>query len=205
MFIDSHCHVHLIDLKDFEGSQDLVMQRSREEGVHRFLNVAVSTDDFTTLTELAAQHDDVEISIGLHPNADHPLTLDEDYLRECAKHAKVVAIGETGLDFYRQTVSKEEQLKRFATQINVANEFNKPLIIHTRDAREETIAVLKENNAERVGGVMHCFTESLEMAKQALELNFYISFSGIITFKNALELQEVVKNVPLERILIETD
>jgi TatD DNase family protein len=147
--------------------------------------------------------------VGVHPDYEDTPEPTVDFLVEAAKHPKVIAIGETGLDYYRMAdrayADMEWQRTRFRTHIRAAIESGCPLIIHTRSASEDTIRILKEEGAERIGGVMHCFTESLEVAKQAIDLGFYISFSGIVTFKSAKDLQETCRQVPLERMLIETD
>jgi TatD DNase family protein len=205
MLTDSHCHLQMLDLTPYAGSLQQVLMQAQEEGVGYFLSVAVSLEDHPKLVSIAEQFDNVFISVGLHPNEAPEQPLDVDLLREGATHPKVVAIGETGLDYYRTSPDMLWQKKRFAQHIECAREFHKPLIIHTRNAKDDTLDIMKTEKADEVGGVMHCFTEDWETAKQALDLNFYISFSGIVTFKNATTLQEVAKKVPLDRLLIETD
>ena len=148
--------------------------------------------------------DDVSASCGVHP-LDQKDALDIDLLRKLAVHDKVVAVGETGLDYYYSAETKPVQQESFVGHIDVANELAKPLIIHTRDAREDTINLMREHNAQKCGGVLHCFTEDLDMATKAMDMGFYISISGIVTFRNAEQLRDVVKHVPLDRLLIETD
>jgi len=154
--------------------------------------------------EIATKYANIYASVGIHPDENSIDNPSFDELVLWAKKDKIIAIGETGLDYFHEG-DPEEQRERFRMHIEVAKTVNKPLIIHTRDAREDTIRILQEAQAEKVGGVMHCFTEDLTMAEKAMALGFYISFSGIVTFKNAIQLQEVAKNIPLDRILIETD
>ena len=207
MLVDSHCHLDCIDLNYFQKDLGQLLTLAREQGVSHFLCVCIDLENFPRVLAIAEQFSDVSASIGLHPtkHVDKEPTCEE--LIQLAQHPKVVAIGETGLDYYRDTTQKEEQQTRFRQHIQAALAVNKPLIVHTRDAREDTIAILKEEGAEKVGGVLHCFTETMAMATAALEMGFYISFSGILTFKNAKELQSIAQQLqlPLERILIETD
>ena len=166
-------------------------------------SVCVTLKDYPAMRELIKPFPAVFSSCGVHPLYEEPL--DESLLLSYAADDQVVAIGETGLDFFYSPETKTQQIALFRTQIRVAKKLNKPLIIHTRGARQETLDILREEGAEQVGGVLHCFTESLEMAEAAMALGFYISVSGIVTFKNTKELQEVVKAIPLERLLVETD
>jgi TatD DNase family protein len=204
-FVDSHCHLDCLDLNYFQKDLGQLLELAREKGVSHFLCVCIDLENFPTVLAIAERFIDVSASVGLHPtervNSEPSLA----ELLKLAKHPKVVAIGETGLDYYRDTSQKEEQQERFRRHIRAALAVNKPLIVHTRDAREDTIAILKEEGAEKVGGVLHCFTENMAMATAAIEMGFYISFSGILTFKNAQELQSIAQQLPLERILIETD
>jgi TatD DNase family protein len=167
--------------------------------------VAVDLANLEVVLAIARQYAEVVASVGVHPNEAMDQEVAADTLVAYAKDPKVVAIGETGLDYYRTAQGQPWQQNRFRTHILAARQLKKPLIVHTRDARADTIRILKEERADEVGGVLHCFTEDWAMAKQALDLNFYISFSGIITFKKTIELQEVAKALPLDRILIETD
>lgn len=169
------------------------------------LCVCIDLENFPAVHQIALDHEQVTASVGVHPidPVDHEPTVDE--LVALAAKDKVVAIGETGLDYFHCKGDLTWQHDRFRAHIRAAVEANKPLIIHTRDAREDTIQILKEEGAERVGGVLHCFTESLEMAQAGMELGFYVSFSGIVTFKNATELQDVALEIPMDRILVETD
>lgn len=205
MYIDSHCHLDRVDLAPYGGRFGDMIQASREEGVGQMLCVSIDLESYPDMLALVEDYEDILISVGVHP-CDHDRR--EPGVRELVElacHPRNVAIGETGLDYFRAEGDLEWQRDRFRTHIRAALEAAKPLIIHTREAREDTIRILREEGASAVGGVMHCFTETWEMAEAALELGFYISFSGILTFKNAGELREVARRVPLERILIETD
>ena len=202
MFVDSHCH--LDRLKQSPESLVETLNFARTRGVEHFLCVCVSVNDYDSMLETVKDFNDVSVSCGVHPlHQDEACSYDE--LLEKASRHEVVAIGETGLDYFYSPESKDVQLQSFIDHIKVANETKKPLIIHTRDAREDTIELLKAHKAAHTKGVLHCFTESLEMAEAAMELDFYISISGIVTFNSAQELREVVKAIPLERLLIETD
>ncbi len=205
MLIDSHCHLHLLDYPALGETLDQVMIRAEQEGVQHFLCVGTTLADQPALLAIAEQYPAVSLSVGLHPNekVEREPTVQE--LISLAEHPKVIAIGETGLDYFRTEDSHSGQIDRFVAHITAAKACRKPLIIHTRQARKDTIEVLQRERASDVRGVLHCFTEDWETAKEAMDLDFYISFSGIITFKNATELQAVAKKVPLDRILIETD
>ncbi|HJN37960.1 MAG TPA: TatD family hydrolase [Gammaproteobacteria bacterium] len=205
--IDSHCHLHCLPLEKMGVTLEEVISKAKQAGIDRMISVSIDAKSFPEVLAVANRFPEVFASSGVHPCDIKDLT-EADWLiiEEGAQMTRVVAIGETGLDYYHTGRSQAtEQKKAFRRHIELAKKERKPLIIHTRDAREDTLSILKENNASELGGVMHCFTETLEMAKAALDMNFYISFSGIITFKNAREIQEVVKQVPLERILVETD
>ncbi len=201
-FIDSHCHINFKDLAtDIEG----VLQRMQQNDVTSALCVSVNLEDFPEVLALAIAHPNVYASVGVHPDYEAVEEPTVERLVELANHPRIIAIGETGLDYYRLTGDLEWQRARFQNHIRAAKECKKPLIIHTRSASEDTLRIMQEENAGEIGGVMHCFTESWEVAKAAMEMGFYISFSGIVTFKSALELKEVARRVPLERMLIETD
>lgn len=201
--VDSHCHLDMLD-QSTQGSVADILKRAREQDVKFFLNVSVSLKTFPNVLKIAEAYPFVAASVGLHPNEQEE-EVDLPTLVELAKSSKVIAIGETGLDYYRSQGDVDWQRARFRTHIGAAKEVKKPLIIHTRQAKADTLAILQEEKAEEVRGVMHCFTEDWEMAKKALDLGFFISFSGIVTFKNATTIQEVAKKVPLDRLLIETD
>ncbi|MEW9799531.1 TatD family hydrolase [Alteromonas sp. CYL-A6] len=202
MFVDSHCHLDRLKQSEEELSQTLSFARQR--GVEHFLCVAVSVIDYDAMREAVRQFDDVSVSCGVHPlHQEDACSYDE--LLSKASQPEVVAIGETGLDYYYSEDTQAVQRQSFIDHIRVANELKKPLIIHTRDAREDTIALLREHKDPETNGVLHCFTESLEMAQQAMEMGFYISISGIVTFHSAKQLREVVKAIPMDKLLIETD
>ncbi len=173
--------------------------------VQHALCISVNLREYPQVLAVAEAYDNFYATVGVHPDYEDEPPLSVEQLVELAKNPKVIGIGETGLDYFRLTGDLEWQRERFRTHIRAAIEANKPLIIHTRSAAEDTLRIMREENAHLVGGVMHCFTESLEVAMQAIDMGFYISFSGIVTFKNALSLKEVAKQVPLNRILVETD
>ena len=203
MFIDSHCH---IDFPDFSEGTQLLLDRMHSAGVGAALCVSVNLENFPRVLALAEAHPNLFASVGVHPDHDEGREPSIEELVDLARHPLVLAIGETGLDYYR--MKREEvdwQRDRFRTHIRAAREAGKPLIIHTRNAAEDTLAIMAEEGAGAAGGVMHCFTESWGVAKTALAMGFYISFSGIVTFKSAKDLKEVARRVPLDRLLIETD
>lgn len=202
MFIDSHCHINFPELAD---NLDGILANMRANQVSTALCVSVDLEKFPQILSMAEQHDNIYASVGVHPDYELEDEPTQSQLVRLAHHPKVVAIGETGLDYFRLQGDLEWQRTRFRTHIRAAVECNKPLIIHTRSASSDTLRLMQEEGAHRAGGVMHCFTESLEVALAAIEMNFYISFSGIVTFKKALEIKEVASRIPLERMLIETD
>lgn len=200
ILVDSHCH-----LDHLEISTEDALQATHENHVKHVLSVGLDPEQSKKVIEIAEAHPGiVSASIGIHPTEKIERELSTEELITLSDHSSVVAIGETGLDFYRE-FDQQLQESRFKKHIRAARETQKPLIIHSRQARAETIHLLKQEKAYEVGGVMHCFTETWEMSQEAMDLGFYISFSGIITFKNAVELQELVKKVPLDKMLIETD
>lgn len=205
MYIDSHCHINLLDLEKCGGSVDAVLAAAKANKVDKMLCVSTQLETFPEVLAIAEQYPNVYASVGVHPNEDEGEDPSVESLLGLAKHEKVIAIGETGLDYFRSEGNLTWQQDRFRRHIAAAKESGKPLIIHTRDAREDTIRILREEDAKDIGGVLHCFTETWEMAEQAMAMGFYISFSGIVTFKNAKALQEVAKRVPKDRYLIETD
>ncbi len=207
MFIDSHCH---LDFPEFQSRLPDVLANMKSSKVTHALCVSVDLPDFPNVLKLAQDHPNLYASVGVHPDYEDTPEPTLEFLVETAKqHSKIVAIGETGLDYYRMGdrsyESMEWQRERFRTHIRAALASKKPLIIHTRSASEDTIKILKEEGADQIGGVMHCFTESLEVARKAMDMGFFISFSGIVTFKSAKDLQATCKEVPLDRMLIETD
>ncbi|MEJ2380032.1 MAG: TatD family hydrolase [Gammaproteobacteria bacterium] len=205
MLIDSHCHLDRLDLGKYDGDLAGALQHARDNGVEHLLCVSIDLEDYASMVRLVEPFPQVSVSVGVHPSHQGGRDPSVDDLVERAEHPRVVAIGETGLDYYYGEGDLEWQRQRFRTHIRAARACGKPLIIHTRDAREDTLTILAEEGAGRVGGVMHCFTEDWDMAQQAMALNFYISFSGIVTFRNATRLKDVARRVPLERMLVETD
>ncbi len=204
MFIDSHCHLDRLDLSLYDNNLDNVVQSAADAKVQQLLCVSVTLDDFPKMLEQTSKYPNVLLSCGTHPLNQESLLCAEK-LFELGSNERVIAIGETGLDYFYAPKTKELQLDSFRKHIQVAKKLQKPLIIHTRDAQQDTLDILKEEGAEQVGGVLHCFTESWQMAEQAIALGFYISFSGIVTFKNASALREVAALVPDDKFLIETD
>ncbi|MCX7204933.1 MAG: TatD family hydrolase [Proteobacteria bacterium] len=202
MFIDSHCHINFPDLA---ANIDQHLAKMAENKVTHALCVAVNLPELPSVLALADAHANIFASVGVHPDYEDTPEPTVEQLVELALHKKVVAIGETGLDYYRLQGDLEWQRERFRVHIRSAKIAGLPLIIHTRSSAEDTIRILKEEGAAEVGGVLHCFTESWEVAQAAMELGFYISFSGIVSFKKAVELHEVARLVPLDRMLIETD
>jgi TatD DNase family protein len=207
MFIDSHCH---LDFPEFQSRLPEVLANMQSAKVSHALCVSVDLPDFPNVLKLAQDHPNLYASVGVHPDYEDTPEPNLEFLVDTAlKHPKIVAIGETGLDYYRMGdrsyESMEWQRNRFRTHIRASIASKKPLIIHTRSASEDTIKILKEEGAQKIGGVMHCFTESFEVAQAAMKMGFYISFSGIVTFKSAKELQDTCRQVPLDRMLIETD
>lgn len=200
--VDSHCH---IDFDPLQPRIDEVLANARDNDVGHLLCVAVNLEDFPRVLALAEQHAHIFASVGVHPNELDGREPEAAELVELAAHPRVVAIGETGLDYFRSQGDLEWQRDRFRRHIDAARQCGKPLIIHSRDAPEDTIRLMREEDAGQAGGVMHCFAEDWTMAEQALDIGFYISFSGIVTFKNAKDIQEVARRAPLDRILVETD
>ena len=207
MLVDSHCHLNFLDLTDFNNDMANVLAQAKANDVQHFLCVCVELNDYPQLEKLALEYSNISISVGIHPNTEMDVPITSKILCELAENPACIAIGETGLDYYRTHTdeAREVQRSRFKEHIKAALKSAKPLIIHTRQAAEDTIRLMAEEHAQQIGGVMHCFAESLEIAHQAMDLNFYISFSGIVTFKNATALQDVARKIPLDRILIETD
>jgi len=202
MYIDSHCHLNFPELA--ENLPDILARMARND-VRYALVVSVNLPDWPGLMETVAPHDHLYASVGVHPDYEDTAEPTVEQLVSMAQSPKVVALGETGLDYFRLSEPLEWQRERFRTHIRASRKSGLPLIIHTRSASEDTLRIMKEEGADEFGGVMHCFTESWEVAQAAMEMNFYISMSGIVTFKNARDLQDVASRVPLDRLLIETD
>ena len=207
--VDSHCHLDRLDLDPWDGKISGALNSAAEQGVGHFLCVSIDLEHYPDILEIARENECVSVSVGVHPNESdgHEPTAEE--LVELAADPQVVAIGETGLDYFRSQKNDSDDLEwqrqRFRTHISAAKQTSKPLIIHMREATEDTLRLLKEEGADEVGGVMHCFVENWEIAQRALNLNFDISFSGIVTFKSAKELKEVAVKMPASRMLVETD
>ncbi|MDT0501185.1 MULTISPECIES: TatD family hydrolase [unclassified Halomonas] len=211
MFVDSHCHLDRLDPATHGGDLAATLDAARARGVKQFLAIGVTLDEVPGVAAIAREHDDVVISAGVHPLhrvAEEPTI---EAIKETADRYGAVAIGECGLDYHYlekapdKVPSREVQRERFRRQLIAASELALPVIIHTREARDETLALIREHTNPEVGGVLHCFTEDLEMAREAVRHGFYISLSGIVTFHSAKSLREVARQVPLDRLLIETD
>jgi len=206
MYIDSHCHINFPELS---VRLPEIFGKMAENKVTHALCVSVNMPEFPSVLELAEKYPNIYASVGVHPDYEETPEVSVDDLVRLSQHPKIVGIGETGLDYYRLEGDLEWQRERFRTHIRASRATGKPLIIHTRAASEDTIRIMREEGAGTdaggAGGVMHCFTESLQVAEAAMEMGFYISFSGIVTFKSAKDLQAVARAVPLERMLIETD
>ena len=202
MLIDSHCHLNFPDLA---GRIDEVKASMREKGVERAVVISVNVPDYPAVRALALAHEEFWATVGVHPDVEDGPDMDEDFLVAEAAHPKIIGIGETGLDYHWCKGDLEWQRERFRRHIRAARRAGVPLVIHTREAADDTLAVMREAGADAAGGVMHCFTENWDVARAALDLGFYLSFSGILTFKNARQVQEVAAKAPLDRILVETD
>jgi TatD DNase family protein len=202
MLVDSHCHLNFPELL---ANLPKIKESMQANEVGHALCISVTLPDFPQVLALAETNANFFASVGVHPDYENIEEPTVAGLLALANHEKVVAIGETGLDYFRLTGDLEWQRTRFRTHIQAAIQCGKPLVIHTRNAAADTLRIMREENAQNVGGVMHCFTESLEVALEAIDLGFYISFSGIVTFKNAVSIKEVARQVPLNRMLIETD
>ncbi len=203
MLVDSHCHLDMLRLEG-EPLED-VLQEAADLGVQHMLSVSVSLERFPAMMDMIRPHKQISASVGVHPDGTEGEDPDEDRLVELAADERIVAIGETGLDYYRVEGDTEWQRERFRRHIRAARACGKPLIVHTRQARQDTLKIMQEEGASEIGGVLHCFTEDWDMARAAMDMNFHISFSGIVTFKNAVDLKEVARQVPSDRILVETD
>lgn len=201
ILVDSHCHLDLIP----QATPEQLITAARQYQVNYLLCVSIDLAQFVTMMEMIAPFDTVFASVGVHPNTEPTHFTEIDTLVKLADPAKVIAIGETGLDYYRSHGELAWQQERFRTHIRAAREIGKPLIVHSREARDDTIRILREERATEVGGIMHCFVDDWDMAQQAMDMGFYISFSGIVTFNKATALQAVAKQIPLERLLVETD
>lgn len=202
--VDSHCHLDALNYDSLHPDLDSVMHNAAARGVKHVLAVGTTVESSYKMLEMVGERSDVSFSCGIHPLelGDKPNVA---ALRDLAIKSRVVALGETGLDYYYQKDNHPLQQQVFRDHIRLACEVQKPVIVHTRDARQDTLDILRDEHADRCGGVLHCFTEDLDTARQLLDIGFYISFSGIVTFRNADRLRDVARYVPLERMLIETD
>jgi TatD DNase family protein len=200
--VDSHCH---LNFEPLGANLDSVLRNARDNGVEHMLCVSVTLETYPEVRALAHRHAGVFASVGVHPNEREVLEPTVDELVELANDTRVVAIGETGLDYFRSQGDLAWQHERFRRHIRAARRCRKPLIIHTRDAAPDTLRIMREEGAGEIGGVMHCFTESWEVAREALDMDFHVSFSGIVTFRTADALRAVARQVPLDRLLVETD
>ena len=205
MFFDSHCHLDRIDLADFNDDFGQLLDAATEADVTRMMCIGVDLDSFAGMYERIHNYDQIFCSAGVHPDYENVAEPSVDALCELAQRDKVVAIGETGLDYFHQSGDLDWQRQRFVTHIHAARECNLPLIVHTRQAREDTLRLLREHGADQVGGVLHCFTEDYDMAKAAIDLGFFISISGIVTFHQAQNVRDMAQKIPLQNLLIETD
>jgi TatD DNase family protein len=205
LLVDSHCHLDLLDVKAVGGDLAAVMQNARARSVGYILCVSVNLKHFPRVRGLAESYAQVFASAGVHPNDKADGEPSVKTLCELADHPRVVAVGETGLDYYRSQGEPDWQRERFRRHIAAARETGRPLIIHAREAKEDTLKMLAQERAAEVGGVMHCFAEDWDMALRAMDLNFLISFSGIVTFPSAQVLKDVARRLPLDRMLVETD
>ncbi|MCX7107079.1 MAG: TatD family hydrolase [Methylococcales bacterium] len=205
MLIDSHCHLDRIDLKPYENDFSCFMDEANNNQIEHLLCIAIDLESYPAMLELVTGFKQISVTVGVHPNVQDCKDPSIDELIILGQPDNVIGIGETGLDYFRSEGDLAWQHQRFRNHISAAKKLKKPLIIHTREAKEDTLRILKEENADEIGGVIHCFTEDWEFAKKAMDLNFYISFSGIITFNNAVAIKEVAKKIPSDKFLIETD
>jgi len=205
VLVDSHCHLDCIDLTDFDNNFDRLIQQTLEAGVEHMLCVSINLQKYPQMLDKVRPYPTISVSAGMHPMADETDDFSVEYLTELASDKKVVAIGETGLDYYYHKGDPHWQQQRFRAHIQVANQLDKPVIVHTRDAGDDTLDILRQENAGRCGGVIHCFTETQAFADQAIEMGLMISISGIVTFRNAEALRDIARSIPDDYLLIETD
>jgi len=206
MIVDSHCHLNILP-EEKVGNIDEVIAKAKELGVERILCVAINPSQWHEVIGLADKYDCVYASIGVHPCEDKSVVVTDEQILEAASHPKVIAIGEVGLDYFHFEGEEDMswQHERFKQHIRIAKQLDKPLIIHTRHSTPDCLTILEQEGAQQTGGIMHCFVEDLATAQRAMAIGFYISFSGIVTFKNAKELKEVATAIPLDKMLVETD
>ena len=205
MLVDSHCHLDRLDLSKYPNGLEDALSAAREQGVSEMLCVCISEANKDAVLAIAAENPGIYASVGVHPSDVSDAVVGIEQLKQWAEADKVVALGETGLDYYHSSELAEQQQQSFINHLKAGADLNLPVIVHTREAQADTISLMRTHAGSQSAGVMHCFTESWEMARDALDLNFYISISGIVTFKNAEALREVTRKLPLDRLLIETD
>ena len=205
MLTDSHCHLDRLDLSHSNNSLDVALDAAAERGVSRFLCVCISEANRQAVLDIAAKRDNIFASTGIHPCDVSETVVSQQALTEWAQHPKVVALGESGLDYFHSKDFVAEQQESFANHLIVGKEQKLPVIVHTREAKEDTLSLIAEHACRESSGVLHCFTEDWDMAKRAMDMNFYISISGIVTFRNAEALRDVVRQTPLDYLLVETD
>ena len=203
MLVDSHCHLDMLCPQQQSISD--VLSEAGKQGIEHMLCVSVSLERFMPMMALIEPYEQISASVGVHPDGTDVQDPDEEQLAGLARQERIVAVGETGLDYFRIEGDVEWQRQRFRRHIRAAIAVGKPLIVHTRAAKQDTLNILREERASEVGGVLHCFTEDWDMARVAMDMNFHISFSGIVTFKNAQQLKDVARKMPADRMLVETD
>ncbi len=205
MLVDSHCHLDRLKLEKYDGQLSAAIDAALARDIQQLLCVGISVNNREAVVNIAEQYSQVVASVGVHPCDVQEGLASMDDLIQWSEHPKVVALGESGLDYYYSEDDKVLQQESFAIHLEAASRAQLPVIVHTRDAREDTLALIKEHGNQETAGVLHCFTENWDMAKKAIDMNYMISISGIVTFKNAHELKEVVKKIPMDRLLVETD
>lgn len=205
MLTDSHCHLDRLDLSRSDNSLDVALDAAAERGVSRFLCVCISEANRQAVLDIAAKRDNIFASTGIHPCDVSGTVVSQQALTEWAQHPKVVALGESGLDYFHSKDFVAEQQESFANHLIVGKEQKLPVIVHTREAKEDTLSLIAEHACRESSGVLHCFTEDWDMARRTMDMNFYISISGIVTFRNAEALRDVVRQTPLDYLLVETD
>ncbi len=205
MLVDSHCHLDCLDLSPYDFSFDRFVEDAETKGLEHMMCISIDLEAYPSMRNLVEKYSGISVTAGVHPNVRARRDPSSEEIVRLAQDSRVIGIGETGLDYFRSGGDLEWQRNRFRNHIRAAKEIGKPLIVHSRDAKEDTLKLLHEENAGQIGGVIHCFTEDWDMAKRAMDLNFYISFSGIVTFKNARSVREVAQRIPKDRYLIETD
>lgn len=206
--VDSHCHLSSLSLEGKAGDKiEQIIARANHVGVTHFLNVSCTTKEFAKNCEIAKNYDNIYLALGIHPLnlEDDPDWKDDELIKNLESSPRVIAVGETGLDYHYAPETREIQILSFARQINIAHTVHKPLVFHAREAKKDTLDIMKAENARDVGGVIHCFTDTIEMARACLDMGFYISFTGISTFKGSDNVRDVIKYVPVDRMMVETD